>query len=90
MPDAFDRLLLVTLVLLVVPGLPAAEQASVDSATAVDQLKAVTDKRTILQSSVWLDTEWDQFNGAAKELTWTLAGLFAWRVHDPGRLGVAT
>jgi hypothetical protein len=82
MPDAFDRFLLVALVSLAARVLPAAEQASVNSSTAADQLKALNEKRTILQSSVWLDTEWDQFKGGAEEATWTLAGLWAWRVND--------
>ena len=62
--------------------LPAAETASVDSATAAaDQLKALND-RTIIQSRVWLDTEWDQFKGGAEKATWTLGGLWGWRVSD--------
>jgi hypothetical protein len=78
----FGRFLLVTFVLLAAPVFLAGEQVPVDSATAADQLKAVTEKRTILQSSVWLDTEWDQFKHGAEEVTWTLAGLWAWRIND--------
>ena len=79
---SFDRFLLVTLVLLGARVLPAAELSSMDSAaTAADQLKALND-RTIIQSSVWLDTEWDQFKHGAEEATWTLAGLWGWRVSD--------
>ena len=82
MPDAFDRFLLVTLVLLGARVLPAAEPSSIDSATAAaDQLKALND-RTIIVSSVWLDTEWDQFKHGAEEATWTLGGLWGWRVSD--------
>ena len=82
MPDAFDRFLLLTLVLLGARVLPAAEPSSVDSApAAVDQLKALNDQ-TIIQSSVWLDTEWDQFKHGAEETTWTLGGLWGWRVSD--------
>jgi len=82
MPDAFDRFLLLTLVLLGARVLPAAEPSSVDSApAAVDQLKALNDQ-TIIQSSVWLDTEWDQFKHGAEAATWTLGGLWGWRVSD--------
>jgi len=62
--------------------LPAAEPSSVDSAaTTADQLKALND-RTIIQSSVWLDTEWDQFKHGAEKATWTLGELWGWRVSD--------
>jgi len=80
--SSFDRFLVVTLVLLAPHLLPAAEPSSVDSAaTAADQLKALND-RTILQTSVWLDTEWQQYKHGAEEATWTLAGLWGWRVSD--------
>jgi len=60
----------------------AAETTSVDSATTVaDQLKALNDQ-TIIQSRVWLDTEWDQFKEGAEKATWTLGGLWGWRVSD--------
>ena len=75
MPDAFDRFLLVTLVLLGATRLPAAEPSPPPATAAADQLKALNDQ-TIIQSSVWLDTEWDQFKHGAEEATWTLAGLF--------------
>src|SRR5438093_12478049 len=81
MPGAFDRFLLVTLVLLGARVLPAAEPSSVDSARAADQLKALNDQ-TIIQSSVWLDTEWDQYKHGAEEATWTLGGLWGSRVSD--------
>jgi hypothetical protein len=29
-----------------------------------------------------LDTEWDHFKGGAEEATWTLAGLWGWRVSE--------
>jgi hypothetical protein len=78
MPDAFDRFLLVTLVSVAARVLPAAEPSSVDSATAAaDQLKALNDQ-TVIQSSVWLDTEWDQFKHGAEEATWTLGELWGW------------
>jgi hypothetical protein len=82
--NSFARFLFVTLVLAAARVLPAAETSSADSATATadQQLKALTEQRTILQSSVWLDTEWDQFKHGAEKATWTPAGLWAWRVSD--------
>jgi len=80
--NSCDRLLFVAVILLAATRLPAAEPSSVDSATtAAAQLKALNDQ-TIIQSSVWLDTEWDQFKHSAEEATWTLAGLWGWRVGD--------
>ena len=81
MTDAFDRFLLVTLVLLGARVLSAAEPSPPPAAAAADQLKAVNDP-TIIQSSVWLDTEWDQYRHGAEEATWTLGGLWGWRVND--------
>src|SRR5207249_8793364 len=80
-PAAFARFLLVMLVLLGARVLPAAEPSPSPAAAAVDQLKALNDQ-TIIQSSVWLDTEWDQFKNGAEEATWTLGGLWGWRVSD--------
>jgi hypothetical protein len=72
----------VVLVLLGARLLPSAEPSSLDSApAAADQLKALNDQ-TIIQSSVWLDTEWDQFKHRAEEATWTLGGLWGSRVSD--------
>jgi hypothetical protein len=80
--SSFDRFLLVTLVLLAARLLPAAEPSSADSAAAAaDQLKALRD-RTIIQSSVWLDTEWDQFKHGAEKAKWTIGELWGWRVGD--------
>jgi hypothetical protein len=78
----FDRFLLLALVLLAARVLPAAEVSSVDSAAAAaDQLKALRD-RTIIESSVWLDSEWDQFKHGAEKARWTLGGLWGWHVRD--------
>lgn len=82
MPDALDRVLLVTLVSLTAPILRAAEQASGDSAAAEEQLKQALRDQTIIKSSAWLDTEWDHFKGGAKEVTWTLGTLWGWHVRD--------
>ncbi len=81
MPDSFDRFLLVTVVLLGATRLPAAEPSPPPAAAAADQLKALNDQ-TIIQSSVWLDTEWDQYKHGAEEATWTLGGLWGSRVSD--------
>ena len=70
--NSFARFLFVILGLLGARVLPAAEQFSVDSAvTTADQLKALRDQ-TIIESSVWLDTEWDQFEHGAEKAKWTL------------------
>jgi hypothetical protein len=80
--DSFERFLFVTLFLIAAHELPAVEPSSLDSApAAADQLKALNDQ-TIIQSSVWLDTEWDQFKHGAEEATWTLGGLWGSRVSD--------
>jgi hypothetical protein len=80
--SSFDRFLLVTFLLLAARVLPAAEPSSVDSApAAADELKALNDQ-TIIQSRVWLDTEWDQYKHGAEEATWTLGGLWGSRVSD--------
>jgi hypothetical protein len=79
--NSFERFLLVTLVLLAAHVLLAAEPSSDSATAAADQLKALNDQ-TIIQSSVWLDTEWDQFKHGAEEATWTLGGLRGWRVSD--------
>src|SRR5213080_2066364 len=80
--NSFARFLFVTLVLVAAGVSPAAETSSVDSATtAADQLKALNDQ-TIIQSNVWLDTEWDQYKHGAGEATWTLGGLWGSRVSD--------
>ena len=81
MADAFDRFLLVTLVLLGARVLSTAEPSPPPATAAADQLKALNDP-TIIQSSVWLDTEWDQYRHGAEEATWTLGGLWGWRVND--------
>jgi hypothetical protein len=74
-PVVFVRFVLIALVLFFTRILPAAEQASANSAkVAADQLKALRDQ-TIIQSSIWLDTEWDQYKHGAEEATWTLGDL---------------
>ncbi len=80
-PVAFDRFLLVTLFLLAARVLPAAEPSPDAAANAAEDLKQLNDQ-TIIQSHVWLDTEWDQFKHGAEEATWTLAGVWGWRLSD--------
>src|SRR5215469_2565934 len=56
-------------------------QSETASPTTIDQLKALNDQ-TILQSRVWLDTEWDQYKRGAVEGTWTFGGAWTWRGSD--------
>jgi hypothetical protein len=80
--NSFARFVFVILSLLTARVVPAVEQTSVDpTAAAGDELKALRDQ-TIIQSRVWLDTEWDQFKHGAEEARWTLGGLWGWRVSD--------
>src|ERR1043166_2575500 len=80
--NSCTRFLFVILSLLAARVLPAAEQTSVDSTTAAaDELKALRDQ-TIIQSRVWVDTEWDQFKHGAEEARWTLEGLWGWCLSD--------
>src|SRR5437016_4660268 len=81
MAGNLDCFLLVTLALLSVTRLSAAEPSPPPATAAADQLKALNDQ-TIIQSSIWLDTEWDQFKHGAEEATWTLGGLRGSRVSD--------
>jgi hypothetical protein len=80
-PGVLDRFLLVALLSFAARVSPAAEQTSADSAAAADQLKALRDQ-TIIQSRVFIDTEWDQFDGGAEKAKWTLGGLWGWHVQD--------
>jgi hypothetical protein len=80
--NSFARFPFVILGLLVARVLPAAEQSSVDSeATTIDQLKSLRDQ-TIIESSVWLDTEWDQFKHGAEKAKWTLGEWWVWHIRD--------
>jgi len=86
--NSFARLLFVILDLLAARLLPAAEQPSFDSAAmTADQLKALRDQ-TIIESSVWLDTEWDQFKHGAEEAKWTLGEWWVWHIRDQQDLAV--
>jgi hypothetical protein len=86
--NSFARFLFVILGLLAARVLPAAEQSSVDSAaTTADQLKALRDQ-TIIESSVWLDTEWDQFEHGAEKAKWTSGEWWVWHIRDQQDWGV--
>jgi hypothetical protein len=72
--------LVFTGILITASVIPAAEVSTNSEATAAEQLKQLNDQ-TIINSRVSLDTEWDQFQHGAEKATWTLAGLWAWRVN---------
>jgi hypothetical protein len=79
--NLLGRYLLFTLALLA-PGVLSAAEASSDSEnTATEQLKQLNDQ-TIIESRIVLDTEWDHFKQGAENATWTLAGLWGWRVSE--------
>lgn len=48
---------------------------------AEEELKVLNDQ-TIIESRLWLDTEWDHFKHGAEKATWTLAGVWGWRVNE--------
>ncbi|HZS16361.1 MAG TPA: transporter, partial [Candidatus Udaeobacter sp.] len=73
--------LLVAHMLLAARALVAADNALTDSSEAAEELKALRDQ-TIVRSGVWIDTEWDQFDGGAEKAKWTLAGLWGWHVRE--------
>ena len=79
--NSVDWLLFVTGVLLAIGRLPAAEVSSDSQAIAAEQLKQLNDQ-TIIESRILLDTEWDHFKHGAEKATWTLAGLWGWRVSE--------
>jgi hypothetical protein len=83
--ESFEWLLLFTL-LLIARGSLAAAEPSINPTTA-DQLKQLND-RTIIGTHVSLDSEWDHFKDGAEKATWTLGGLWGWRVSDSQDLGI--
>jgi hypothetical protein len=53
-----------------------------DAATkAAEQLKQLNDQ-TIIESRILLDTEWDHFAEGAERVTWSVAGLWGWRITE--------
>lgn len=79
--NSFVRLLLLTCALITANIATAAEVTGNSEATAADQLKQLNDQ-TIISSRVFLDTEWDELEQGAEKLTWTLGGLWGWRVSN--------
>jgi hypothetical protein len=79
--NSFAPFLLFAFTLVTKNVLPAAEVSTEPQATAVEQLKQLNDQ-TIIQSRIFLDTEWDHFKDGAEKATWTLAGLWGWRVSE--------
>jgi hypothetical protein len=77
--ESFEWFLRFTLVL-IASGSLAATEPSINPTTA-DQLKQLNDQ-TIIASRILLDTEWDHFKHSAEKATWTLAGLWGWRVSQ--------
>jgi len=73
--------LFLTVILLAIGRLPAAEVSSDSQAIAAEQLKQLNDQ-TIIESRILLDTEWDHFKHGAEKATWTLAGLWGWHVSE--------
>ena len=66
--------------LLLAPRNTTAVEPSFDPNVA-DQLKQLNDQ-TILATHVSLDSEWNQFKYGAEKATWTLQGLWGWRVSN--------
>lgn len=75
-----NSLVFVTLLLLACDRLAAAEPPPENPAVE-DELKQLNDQ-TIIQSRVFVDTEWDHFNHGAEKATWTLEGLWGWHVSE--------
>ena len=63
------------------PATPPGESASSNAGnqTAAKELKTLTDP-TILKRRLWLETEWDKYNGGTHGVEETLGGLWAWQV----------
>jgi hypothetical protein len=81
----FRSFLLVTLLLIAALNLPAVEP-TIDS-TSADQLKQLNDQ-TIIGNRVSLGSDWGEFKHGAEKATWTLAGLWGWRISDSEDWGV--
>ncbi len=81
----FSSLLIVTLVLFASPNLPAIEPTT--DSTSAEQLKQLNDQ-TIIGNRVSLGSDWDEFKHDAENATWTLAGLWGWRISDSEDWGV--
>jgi hypothetical protein len=80
-PEFFNSFVLVTLLSVATGRLTAVEPPSDAATTAAEQLKQLNDQ-TIIGSRVLVDSEWDHFKHGAEKVTWTLAGLWGWRVSE--------
>ena len=70
-----------TLALLVTAAARVGAVEPTTASTVADELKQLND-RTIIQTHVSLDSEWDQFKDGAEKAVWTLSGLWAARVSN--------
>jgi hypothetical protein len=77
--------LLVTLLLVASLNLPAIEPTT--DSTSAEQLKQLNDQ-TIIGNRVSLGSDWGEFKHGAEKATWTLAGLWGWRISDSEDWGV--
>jgi hypothetical protein len=55
--------------------------------TATEELKALHDP-TILESRIWLDSEWNKFKDDSNDLQQTVAGVWAWPISGRQDWGV--
>ncbi len=76
---------LVALVLLAYGSSLAVEPVTVP--TAAEQLKQLNDQ-TIISDRLSLGSDWSQFKHGAEKATWTIAGLWGWRISDCQDWGV--
>ena len=76
---------LVALVLLAYGSSLAVEPITVP--TAAEQLKQLNDQ-TIISDLLSLGSDWSQFKHGAEKATWTITGLWGWRISDCQDWGV--
>ena len=76
---------LVALVLLAYGSSLAVEPVTVP--TAAEQLKQLNDQ-TIISDRLSLGSDWSQFKHGAEKATWTITGLWGWRINDCQDWGV--
>jgi hypothetical protein len=81
----FRSFLLVVLLLFAPLNLPAVEPTT--DSTSAEQLKQLNDQ-TIIGNRVSLGSDWGEFKHGAEKATWTLAGLWGWRISDSEDWGV--
>ena len=81
----FRSFLVVTLVLLASSDLSAVEPTT--DSTSAEQLKQLNDQ-TIIGNRVSLGFDWGEYKHGAEKATWTVAGLWGWRVSGAEDWGV--